>query len=132
MLVKKRKKKFISSLFIKFICVLTALELIVVSFGFCGHSHEQWNDLNQIRENRATSTFKTNDLHSHTKTDHNSQKNNQPHCNFRCPCNGGINGVLNTNALQIIAAQNQYFHYKPQLHEFSIIPSIFHPPLATN
>lgn len=130
---KNKYRKIALNATIKFFCVLITLELIFVSIGFCGHSHDQWNNLHHIRESKTTSTttFKTNDLHSHPKTDHNSHKNNQSHCNSRCSCNSGMIGILNTYALKIIDTQNQYFHYKPQLHEFSFFPSIFHPPLAS-
>jgi len=131
MIFKTKYRKIVFDFMIKILCFLIITELIFVSFGFCGHLHEQWSDLSQVHENE--SKFITNhindDLHSHSNTHQHSDKQNHSHCHFRCPCNGGFTGVFNIFAFQTNHPHRLFFMHDPHWHEFFLILPIFHPPV---
>lgn len=131
MTIKEKYRKTFFGLIIKSLCILIAFELILVNFGFCGHSHHQWDELQQTQFEKADSTCDsfTNSLHVETNNSQPSEKDHDSNCHFQCPCHGGITGVLSVFSWQIISPQNLFFLHESQSYDLLLIQSIFHPPL---
>ena len=134
MTIKKKYRKIIFNVIIKFLCILITIELILVNFGFCGHSHHQWNELHQTQYEKietAPDSF-TNNLHVETDKNHPSENDHDSNCHFQCLCHGGITGVLSIFNWQIISHQNLFFLHENQAYNFLLIRYVFHPPLNNN
>jgi len=134
MIIKKKYRKTFVELIIKFLCILIAIELILVNFGFCGHSHHQWNELHQTQFEITETTEDSfnNVLHVGNENSQPSEKDHDSNCHFQCPCHGGITGVLNIFGWQIISPQNCFFMHENQDYNFLLIRYVYHPPLLNN
>jgi len=131
MIIKKKYRKTFFDLITKFLWILITTELILVNFGFCGHYHHQWNELNQTQFEKVESNCLSysNALHVETDKSQPSEKDHDSNCHFQCPCHGGITGVLNIFYWQIISPQNLFFLHENQTYDFHLIRYVYHPPL---
>jgi len=134
MTIKEKYRKSFFSLVIKSLCLLIAFELMLVNFGFCGHSHHHWNELFQTQFEKAETTGDSfnNVLHVGNENNQPSEKDHDSNCHFQCPCYGGITGVLSVFGWQIISSQNLFFLHENQAYDFLLIRYVFHPPLKNN